>query len=388
MKTSIAAISIGLIATLIACTPAPRPIASPSPVQATVATANPVVTPTPEDDESPLTWRIYLSRPGMIISGPIVKSGGAPHGLTGSVFPELGPPVERIGVSSGRISFDEEIKGSQFRFLAVPSSKLLLATESDEGTLFTIPLESGLPANLKPSELKLAVTESVLVGQSLYAAEGQSNSIVRLQVEDSGQVKSASTYPTKASLPGIAYDSNRRTLWVAEGNLTSFDLSQDPDMKKPETLLKGGYRDVTFLPVPKLLILETKVLPGKAFEVFAMGPKGLTKQGGFKLEAEASAYGFSEDGRWMIVGGSQADMEVRSYRLEGAAITKVDTLDIGSGSDRLDVYDRLVVIDRGEDTVVLSLAEDGKLSLKETLSGTGALMVPFDAVEMDTEPSG
>lgn len=86
----------------------------------------------------------------------------------------------------------------------------------------------------------------------------------------------------------------------------------------------------------------------------------------------------------MIVGGSQADMEVKSYRLEGAAITRVDTLDIGSGSDRLDVYDRLVVIDRGADTVVLSLAEDGKLSLKETLLGKGALMIPFDAVEMDS----
>lgn len=263
MKTSIAAISIALVASLTACNPAPLPSTSSSPVPGVVASASPVVTQTSEEDESSLTWRIYLSRPGMIISGPIVKSGGAPHGLTGSVFPELGPPVERMGVSSGRISFPEEVQGIQFRFLAVPSSKLLLATEANEGTLFTIPLESGLPANLKPSELTLAVTESVLVGQSLYVAEGQSHSIVRLQVEDSGQVKSASTYLTKASLPGLAYDSNSRTLWVAEGNLTSFDLSQDPDMKKPKTLLKGDYRDATFLPVPKLLILETQRKPSR-----------------------------------------------------------------------------------------------------------------------------
>ena len=377
MKISMTAVSIGLVATLTACSQLP----SPSPTKSASASPSPVASSTSEEDDGPPAWRIYLSRPGFIDSGPVTKNGGAPHGLTASVFPELGPPTERMIFSGDRVSFKEEVKGIQFRFAAAPSPKFLLASEAYESTLFTIPLEEGLPANLKPSKLNPIVMESVMVEQSLYVSEGRSNSIVRFQVDGTGQVKAASTYSTRASLPGIAYDSNSRTLWVAEGDLVSFDLSKDPDMKKPKKLLKGAYQDATFLPGPKLLVLEIEVegdrLPEKAFEVFAVGPKGLIKQGGFKPEPNAYAYGFTDDGEWMIVGGSHADNKVRSYRLEGAAITHVDTLDIASGSDHLDVYDRLVVIDRRENTVVLKLADDGKLTLKETFPGTGALMVPF-----------
>jgi len=181
--------------------------------------------------------------------------------------------------------------------------------------------------------------EGVFEGESLdHRIEGASNSIIRFQIDDGGKDEAGASYQTGASLPGIALDPNAETLWVAGGSLTSFELKSDPDMKKPKTLLQGGYRDVTFVPGAKLLVLEIqvegKVLPEKAFEIYSMDEESLKKVGVIKPEPDAYAYGFTDDGKWMLVGGSHGDKKLRSYKLEGGKITLADTLAIPNFSGK------------------------------------------------------
>ena len=201
-------------------------------------------------------------------------------------------------------------------------------------------------------------------------------------MNETGKLHPGATYRTNASLPGIAMDPESETLWVAEGKLTSFELKTDPDLKKPKTVLEGRYKDVTFVSGPKLLVLEIEVegelLPDKAFEIYSLGGEGLKKLGLVQPQPDAYAYGFTDDGKWMLVGGSHGDKKLRSYRLEEGKITLVDTLPIGSGSDQLDVRGNLVLIDRRDSTILVSLAENGKLALRQTFPGSGAIMSPLE----------
>lgn len=351
------------------------PAASPSPAQ----TVSSQATPTPED-KGEWRWRVYLASPGVIHSAQVSTTGHI-DSIAASKFDKMGPPTTRMVMNGNTISMKQETQGIQFQCKGVLDGHLL-ANEAYGSLLFAIPLKEGLPSDLKPSKLKPVIMHSELLPstKSLYLSDGNTNAIVRFQLTDSGIEKKAS-YQTRASLPGIELDPESKTLWVAEGKLTQFDLASDPDLKKPKTLLEGAYEDVTYIPGSKQLVLEIKVpgevLSDKAFEIYSLEDDGLKKQGVVQPKPDAYAYGFTADGKWMLVGGSHAEDKLWSYKLEGGKITQVGTLEIASGADHLDVHGNLILIDRRNSTIIVRLEDDGKLTLCQTLPGSGAIMAPL-----------
>ncbi len=367
--------ALSILVALSGCHPGSTPAPTPS------KAVPPKASPTPED-VGEWKWRVYLSSFGVIHSGR-VSTTGAVDALTASKYDEVGPPTTRMVMNGDKVSFKQETMGVRFRFLGVMADRLL-ASESYGSVFFSLPLEAGQPGELKPTELTPIVMSRELLPEtrSVYLSDGRTSSIIHFQLNESGEPERKGSYQTNASIPRIEIDPATRTLWVAEGQLTSFDLAADPDLKKPKVLLEGDYKGVKYIPGSKQLVLEIEVeadvLSDKAFEIYSVTADGLKKEGLVQPKPDAFAYGFTDDGKWMLVGGSHAEDKLWSYRLQEGKITLVDTLEIASGADRLDVYENLILIDRRDTTIIVKLGDDGKLKLCQALLGSGAILAPLE----------
>ena len=273
-------------------------------------------------------------------------------------------------------------EGIALTLTPAPFANVLVATEQMESQMYAIALgPKGVPSAPKSTDLRAVVMDFAVVPElrSVYISEGSSNTIARLKIDKNGGVKQVASYFASGSLPGLAYDPKNKRLWVGEGALTSFDLSADPDLKKPRRLeSKEIYEGVDI--GDGVLIAERKVetdsLPEKAFDIFQLSGPEAKKLGGFKPEVDPCVYDLSADGKWLYTGGFATDKKVRSYRIEGGKATLVDTLDIGDICDGLDVYGNLLVVKLREN-VALVATDEGKLTVRFNQPGAAATLIPL-----------